>query len=123
MEALFASLPMIGFMYIFYLVPISFAVIAYRKFRDNDEQFRNFDLLLLVVPHVVWWVLLLSSSQGKSLSNAVVEPAALGMASSIVLLVRLLPGYPGSRVGVLASIAIPILAAVCIWFLVPELPE
>jgi hypothetical protein len=123
METLISFLPMIGLMYLFYLVPTAFAVVAYRKFRENDEQFGRLDLLLLAVPFLAWSILLLLSSQGKSLSNAVVEPTALGMVTSIVLLLRLLPMYPRSRPGSAITIVIPVAAAFCIWLFVPGLPE
>jgi hypothetical protein len=123
MDALISFLPMIGFMYIFYLVPTAFAVVAYRRFREADDQFGKLDLLLLVVPYLAWSILLLSSSQGKSLSNAVMEPTALGMVTSVVLLSRLVPTHPKSKWGSAITIVIPVAAAFCFWFFVPGLPE
>jgi hypothetical protein len=123
MKTLIESLPLLGITYMFFFMPTAFAVAAYRKFKSDGDHFGKLDFVLLVLPWLAWISSSLAYSQGKSLSNAVIEPSVLGLVTSLILLLRLIPGYPKSRAGFAITLAGPVIAAVCIWFFVPGLPE
>jgi hypothetical protein len=94
-------------------------------FSRKRIHWRRYELLVFIIPFGIWFALCgFTGIRSKTLSNAAIEPAIFGLAVPIAALVRVAIGARISERACVASlIAAVSVVAVCIYFLVPGLPE
>ena len=93
-------------------------------FGRNRVHWQAWELLVLIVPFVVWCLLFFSSlSDGKSMGN-LAEPIYFALAVPVVALARVVIGSRApEHVSAGILIALMCVVAACVFFFVPSLPE
>lgn len=115
---------LIGTMWLLHAVPLIMCSAPIWYFARKKVQWTRWDYLILIAPFSVWLGLMLLHGEGKSLSNAFIEPLALGCSAPVAPTIRAILRDRFNQ----ASLAVCLLVALCfiaftLWALVPGLPE
>ena len=82
------------------------------------------EIISVLFPLIVWYILFYNMATGKSLTNAAIEPLYLGGIITIFIIVRVIVA-PKIKINTMAIIfmVLGILPAIIIWWKIPGLPE
>lgn len=117
----------ISYLFVFwlpFLIPTVPAVAACWFFGRRRVTWHRWELAILVVPYLLWWVLVLVECKGKSLSNAAAEPFYLGCGVTLACVARVAVGkkWKESTVATVLFTGCCLLA-IAVWAFVPTMPE
>lgn len=112
-----------AFFYLFYVVSAGTGWIGSILIFRHRMTLNRWDYILMLLSGLIWAGLILVDGNGKSLSNAVVEPVLLGVIASLLFVLRCAAPKRHQSTSALTGTIAASIAAVFIWWLVPGLPE
>lgn len=116
---------MMGFLLILFYAMSAIVVCLPVIWWSRSLKWRWWELILPIVPFVLWFGLILVNGKGKTLSNGVIEPLLLGCAAGLPILFRAGANRSGRQgeTAYFLGLAISCTIALVIYFWMPALPE